>query len=347
MATTTAFRRGVLTAGLGLAGVASALAAGPRIILPTGNRALLEGRPQAYYMFVDRTFEGVKTAPWEGGQYGFHRNPKRSGGSLVYSRFHEGIDIRPVKRDGSGEPLDEVWSSAEGVVAYVNTEARRSSYGRYVVVRHDWAEGPVYSLYAHLGRTAVRAGQPVRPGSVLGRMGYTGTGIDRRRAHLHFEFNLLLNGEFDAWHARHYAEPNHHGAYNGINFAGVDPARFLVRNAGGGGGAWTIRDEVGSAQPYFRVAVPGRAKMELLHRYPWLRQGSANAKAWEIAFSDSGLPLAVRGIAEVVTEPRLVWVRPSPHPHSFRTRARLSGQGGEAKLTKTGREYVELAAGLF
>ncbi len=346
MVTAKAFRRSVLTAGLGLAGIVSAAAAGPRILLPTANRALLEGRPQAYYMFVDRTFEGVKTTPWEGGQYGFYRNPKRSGGSLVFSRFHEGIDICPVKRDASGEPLDEVWSSAEGVVTYVNTEARRSSYGRYVVVRHDWAEGPVYSLYAHLGRTGVAAGQKVRPGSVLGRMGYTGTGIDRRRAHLHFEFNLLLNGQFDAWHAEHYSEPNPHGPYNGINFAGVDPARFLVRNAGGAG-AWTIRDEVSSAQPYYRVAAPSGAKMDLLQRYPWMKQGSGAGKAWELTFSDSGLPLAARSLSEAVTEPRLVWVRPSPHPHSYRTRGRLSGQGREAKLTKTGREYVELVAGLF
>jgi hypothetical protein len=176
-------------------------------------------------------------------------------------------------------------------------------------------------------------------------MGYTGLGIDRRRAHLHFEVNLLLHSEFDRWHAKCYSEPNHHGAFNGINFTGVDPARFLMRNVGGR--PWSIADEARSAQAYYRVAVPGSADIEAARRYSWLKQESKSANSWEITFSDSGLPLSVRAIADRVTEPQLRWVRSSPHPHSYRTRGRLSGQGSTAKLTKTGREYVELVAGLF
>ena len=45
---------------------------------PTENRALLEGRPQDFYMYVNRNFEGEETTPWEGGSFGFVRGPHRS-----------------------------------------------------------------------------------------------------------------------------------------------------------------------------------------------------------------------------------------------------------------------------
>ena len=48
-----------------------------------------------FYQSVDRDYDGAKSAPWEGGQYGFVRDPKGSGGGVIYTRFHEGIDIRP------------------------------------------------------------------------------------------------------------------------------------------------------------------------------------------------------------------------------------------------------------
>ena len=46
---------------------ASGLIAAPLIDFPTANRALVEGRPQDFYMYVDRNFEGVQTKPWQGG----------------------------------------------------------------------------------------------------------------------------------------------------------------------------------------------------------------------------------------------------------------------------------------
>src|SRR5438876_9611828 len=78
------------------------------LVLPTDNDALFSGDGPAFYQSVDRDYNGVKSAPWEGGQYGFVRDPKSTGGGVVYTRFHEGIDIRSVHRDANGEPLDEV-----------------------------------------------------------------------------------------------------------------------------------------------------------------------------------------------------------------------------------------------
>ena len=49
----------------------------------------LRGDDPDFYMYTDRTFEGVRSRPWQGGQYGFVRNEVRtpagvvSGGAVV------------------------------------------------------------------------------------------------------------------------------------------------------------------------------------------------------------------------------------------------------------------------
>ncbi|MDQ6861282.1 MAG: M23 family peptidase, partial [Verrucomicrobiota bacterium] len=90
------------------------------LALPTENDALFHGGGAAFYQYIVRDFKGVKTTPWEGGQYGFVRNPVETPSGFVYTRFHEGIDIRPLRRDAAGEPLDPVRAIADGAVAYVN-----------------------------------------------------------------------------------------------------------------------------------------------------------------------------------------------------------------------------------
>jgi hypothetical protein len=87
---------------------------------PTDNRAVLDGNPQAFYMGVDRTVDEKRTFVWEGGQFGFVRNPFKLGDETVFTRFHEGIDIAPTLRDNRGEPLDAVCSIADGRVVFTN-----------------------------------------------------------------------------------------------------------------------------------------------------------------------------------------------------------------------------------
>ena len=57
--------------------------------------------------------------------------PGDSETTVLYTRFHEGIDIRPLQRDADGEPLDIVHSIAAGKVAYANIVPSYSNYGRY------------------------------------------------------------------------------------------------------------------------------------------------------------------------------------------------------------------------
>src|SRR5438046_9194383 len=100
------------------------------LALPTDNDALFSGGGPAFYQYIERNYKGVKSTPWEGGQYGFVRDPTDTVGGVVYSRFHVGIDIRPLLRDAHGEPLDEVLAIADGRVVYVNSVAGYSYYVR-------------------------------------------------------------------------------------------------------------------------------------------------------------------------------------------------------------------------
>ena len=78
------------------------------LALPTDNDALFSGGGPAFYQYVERNYKGARSTPWEGGQYGFVRDPTETSAGIVYTRFHEGIDIKPVHRDANGEPLDQV-----------------------------------------------------------------------------------------------------------------------------------------------------------------------------------------------------------------------------------------------
>src|SRR5437868_15301517 len=166
------------------------------IVLPTDNDALFSGDGPAFYQYVERNYSGVKSTPWEGGQYGFVRDPTDTAGGVVYTRFHEGIDIRPLHRDAHGEPLDEVRAIADGKVTYTNLVPDYSNYGKYIVIDHHSDSSSYHSLYGHLSSIAVQSGDTVNRGQRIAVMGYTGTGLNRERAHLHLELKLMLSDQF-------------------------------------------------------------------------------------------------------------------------------------------------------
>ena len=101
-------RRRALGWLLGIAGLTSGVSAQESgralmLALPTENDALFRGGGAAFYQHIRRDYKGAISFPWQGGQYGFVRNPVQTGGGFVYTRFHEGIDIKPVRRDERGE----------------------------------------------------------------------------------------------------------------------------------------------------------------------------------------------------------------------------------------------------
>jgi len=298
-------------------------------------------------MYVERDFEGEKTKPWQGGQFGYTRNPVRHAGKIYYKQFHGGIDIAPVKRDASGEPLDVVRAIADGTVVHVNDIPRDSSYGRYIVVEHRWGGSPYYALYAHLASAAVRPGQRITQGQTLGRLGYTGPGVNKERAHLHFEINLMLGQDFQQWFdSLNFTETNKHGIYNGMNLVGFDPAKFLLA-------ASQVEDFDVPAHirknnpPFFKVAIPRpHHPLALLRRYPWLAAGDfASAPALAITFTQAGLPLTIEPHARAVAEPQVVWVRPTGGvPYNYFSRL-LTGSAGIPQLSPVGVNRILLITG--
>src|ERR1700676_3433049 len=168
------------------------------LALPTDNDALFRGDGPAFYQHIERDYHGEKSTPWEGGQYGFVRDPIETASGIIYTRFHEGIDIRPLQRDAQGEPLDEVRAIADGKVVHTNPVPGYSNYGRYIVIEHTWNGSPYYSLYGHLSSIRAQTGQSVRKGEPIAVMGHTGAGLNTDRAPLHFELNLMLTRNFEA-----------------------------------------------------------------------------------------------------------------------------------------------------
>jgi len=313
------------------------------LVLPTDNDALFSGGGAAFYQYIERNYKGVKSTPWEGGQYGFVRDPTDTVGGVVYSRFHEGIDIRPLHRDAHGEPLDEVRAIADGRVVHVNSVPGYSNYGRYIVIEHHWSGSSYYSLYGHLSSIAVQPGDTVKRGRRIAVMGYTGTGLNRERAHLHLELNLMLSREFDSWYDAFFRnDPNHNGIYNGMNLAGLDIARLYValqKNP-----LLTIPEFLGREETFYKVSVPKSRHFELPKLYPWmLDTGGRNEKSsWEISFAQSGVPLRIESSDKSMTQPELSYVKKSSVDYSNLTRDIVSGHGANGHLTDYGRQLMRL-----
>lgn len=91
--------------------------------------------------------------------------------------WHIGVDI-------VGDDDKTVYPIAEGVVVDIN--AHGSAYGNHVLVRHP--DGNL-SLYAHLSKVNVKAGQSVGLDTPLGIMGATG---NANGAHLHLELHRKI-----------------------------------------------------------------------------------------------------------------------------------------------------------
>jgi len=312
------------------------------LVLPTSNDALFAGDGAAFYQYVERNYKGAKSTPWEGGQYGFVRDPTDTSGGVVFTRFHEGIDIRSLHRDARGEPLDEVCAIADGKVVHANPLPGYSNYGKYVVIEHRWGGSNYYSLYGHLSSIVAQPGDTVIRGQRIAVMGYTGTGLNQERAHLHLELDLMFSRQFEAWYNTFFRnDPNHNDIYNGMNLAGLDVARLylaLRKNP-----ALTIPEFLNDEEIFYKVTLPNSRHFDLLKLYPWMLGGKRNEKSsWEVSFARSGVPLKIESSDRRVTQPELSYVKKSSIDYSYLTRDIVSGHEGNAHLTNYGRQLMRL-----
>ncbi|MFP5371322.1 MAG: murein hydrolase activator EnvC family protein, partial [Actinomycetes bacterium] len=87
---------------------------------------------------------------------------------------HPGMDI-------DGDTGDAVVAAAAGRVVHAGpAPAGYSGYGTVVILDH----GALTTIYAHLSKVAVAAGEDVVPGQHIGAIGTTGSVTG---SHLHFE----------------------------------------------------------------------------------------------------------------------------------------------------------------
>jgi murein DD-endopeptidase MepM/ murein hydrolase activator NlpD len=91
--------------------------------------------------------------------------------------FHQGLDISTDK----GEP---VFATADGTI---ESASYTGDYGNLVVIRHGFG---LTTRYGHMSAFAVKPGQTVKRGAVIGYVGATGRATG---SHLHYE--ILANGQ--------------------------------------------------------------------------------------------------------------------------------------------------------
>jgi len=316
------------------------------LALPTDNDAIFHGPAAAgdFYQYIERDYHGEKTYPWEGGQYGFVRDPVETNAGIVYTRFHEGIDIKPVRRDERGEPLDEVRAIADGKVVYTNSVPGYSNYGKYIVIEHEWGGSPYYSLYGHLSKIDTQAGDVVHRGQHIAVMGYTGVGINRERAHVHLELNLMLSRNFREWYEAFVdpKDPNHHGIYNGINLTGLNIARLYLELREKP--SLTIPQFLGEEEAFYKVVLPRSRHFELPKLYPWMLNGNTanEPRSWIVSFTRSGLPLKIEPSDRKVKEPELVYVKPNLRNAAYLIDGIAAGPASHAHLTEHGKQMLHL-----
>ena len=90
--------------------------------------------------------------------------------------FHTGLDISAPK----GTP---VFAPADGKILSIKP---RRGYGKTVMITHD-EDWDFVTIFGHLSRILVRAGESIRRGQVIGLVGRTGHASG---PHLHFEVRV-------------------------------------------------------------------------------------------------------------------------------------------------------------
>ena len=305
--------------------------------LPTENRSLFQGEDKKFYQPT------ISRRPVSG-MFGFVRTSEPEP-ARIFEHFHKGIDIQSLHRDEKGEPTDSVCASADGEVVRVNLDEKISDYGKQVIVRHLWGKQPVYTIYGHLASVGVEVGQQVKAGETLGVMGWTGPGLSRDRAHLHFEIAFQINGKFAEWvdtaKPGRLWQPNRHGEWNGLNLMGIDPIPLL--KAANAGTPLTCEEALSKQPGGFTVRVPPFEGTPNWMRWVERKSPSAQPLSWDIEMTPWGLPLRMEAGSEVAVEPLLIANPGKPSEGKYYCRGLVQGDGkGAMKLSKFGRQTIEM-----
>ncbi len=105
--------------------------------------------------------------------YGYRMHP-----ILKYRKFHAGMDFTAPR----GTPI---YATGKGKI--IQADSKASGYGRHVRIDHGYG---YVTLYAHMNKIAVKTGQKINRGDIIGYVGNTGLSAG---PHCHYE--VRKNGE--------------------------------------------------------------------------------------------------------------------------------------------------------
>ena len=184
---------------------------------PTPNPSFAQGL--GYHAYLQKTGPDKE---FSSGAFGCVRNHGK--------KFHEGVDLFPIRSNSLGEAEDSIFAALPGTVAYLCQSSNQSAYGKYIVLEHRKFSPVMYTLYAHLNEISkdLRVNDSVDIAQAIGKMGNSASfRIPLERSHLHFEIGLRLSDNFDKWYQRQlFKTKNMHHNFNGYNLVGIDPLLF-------------------------------------------------------------------------------------------------------------------------
>jgi hypothetical protein len=243
---------------------------------------------------IDDCIQPTESGKLESGKFGLVRENG--------TRFHEGIDIKSFTKAKNGSPADTVCAFMDGSVVYVNANPSASSYGRYIVMEHEY----FLTLYAHLASVDVAVGQMVKAGKKIGILGTSSNcaSIPNARAHVHFEIDFQIGDDknFATWYAKNFRDKNAHGGYNGFNLIGIDPIPSIEKLVKGVKLTDILRDEKEAAT----IQIAGDYIPGFVKKYAQFFVRDVNLsrpiKGWKVKISWFGLPIAWEPIYDEFTE---------------------------------------------
>jgi murein DD-endopeptidase MepM/ murein hydrolase activator NlpD len=170
---------------------------------------------------------------------------------------HTGIDIGASK----GTPI---MAAAAGTVVWADfglfsgTRDENDPYGKAVAIKHDfgWDGKRLYTIYAHMDRIDVAAGQVVQAGEQIGLVGETGNVTG---PHLHFEVRVKSNSFFTTLNPELWLAPPQGwgvlvGSLKNTNGSILTAQEVVVRSLDSGR-RWIVRSygpKVANSDPYYQ-----------------------------------------------------------------------------------------------
>lgn len=135
------------------------------------------------------------------GHFVFSRPILPPGNNRVETTYRYGATQNDLREPHHGVEFPNPWGTpvvavSDGEVMFAGSDMNsplspwQNFYGNAVVIEHEVSGQKVFSLYGHLSKVDVVAGQTVRLGDKIGEVGREGAAIG---SHLHFEVRLKEN----------------------------------------------------------------------------------------------------------------------------------------------------------